>query len=218
MKRFFFFLTIVALLIVGGHFSKNRNIEEDEPNVRGVMEEEDNLIKIALCPTWYHFEDVLREEFGSLLLVYKTFSTAESITLMNEGQVDYVLAGRPLYFNEGEYEYEIIGDGLAFIAKEALLIQEKDINEYEFVTSLDVNYVKKFVDLKNLEKKEFNTLEEGKIYVLDWNEVDIDEVELVIVESEKGGKARYSRRPTLYCKNTCLDVLIKILKQKDDCC
>jgi hypothetical protein len=157
MKNIVIFFTTVFLVILLGVYLNSRDVQE-EGEVRGVMEVDDGLLRIALCPTWYFLEEPLREEFGSLLVLYKTFSTSESLGLMEKDHVDYVLAGRTLYEDEGEYENVVLGDGLAFVSKEAKFIQESEINDYSYVTNLDLSYVKDFVVLKNIEKGDIRKL------------------------------------------------------------
>jgi len=81
-------------------------------------------IRIVVCPTYSDIANNLNAEYNIII----TQSTAESLRLLNENKVDYVLSGRPLKPDEGDYKIEFISkSGYSFISQ-----QEKVINKDEF--------------------------------------------------------------------------------------
>lgn len=91
-------------------------------------------ITVASCPTFYYMLEKI--EYLEPVKIIKTTSTAESIMLYKEGEVDIVISGRPLKENEPNLVSEIIGKGYDFIYREEFPMWEEEMELISFYTNL----------------------------------------------------------------------------------
>ncbi len=148
-------------------------------------------LTVAACPTFHDFP------YGPSIDLIKTASTAESIGLLERGEVDLAVSGRALRVGEPEPLFRVIGPGYDIIFAEEAFAWESEIPHIRFYTDLDPDEVKKdlgIVDLvavsdieSYLDKGPVITRLEGRM-----------KGEVVNIFREDGSRVRMSRMPRLY--------------------
>ncbi len=153
------------------------------------------IIKIAACPTFHY---LLEEIDSDRIETIKTKSTAESIALLKEKEVDLIISGRALKEEEPDFLYKIIGPGYDFLFEQELFMTEKQMKDIIFYTDLSIeNILEDFPYIEKVEKVEniFEYLDQGIIITKLKNKL---EGEIVHIFSENGIRPRLSRLPRLY--------------------
>ncbi len=190
----FSILFIIFFIIRFYLLNINNNINiEDKTN--------QNKIRIAVCPTFYDYG--LENFFNSYELI-KTNSTAESLNLLNNNYVDYILAGRKLKPNEKAFNLEgkiLEKIGYSFLSNIINNIEIKDFDDYIFYTDLDLSEIKKDLNINNIEKVEnvYIYLNKG-IIITSIENTDYNKTNLVHVFELNGDRLKLSRTPILYNK------------------
>ncbi len=159
----------------------------------------DEKIVVAACPTFYY---LLQELEKNDINIIKTAFTTESIYYLQNNEADLIIAGRALKPGEPQLLYEIIGSGYSFIGKEEFLIQEKEMNNYDFFTDLSkaailekFPYIAKnrILEIENV----YDYLDYG-IIVTSIENTDYSKSQIVHIYKEDGSRHRFSRAPIIY--------------------
>ncbi|MDD5749802.1 MAG: hypothetical protein PHO91_03400 [Patescibacteria group bacterium] len=158
-------------------------------------------IKIATCPTCFAMTQKLDSEKYQLI---PTTSTAQSIALLQSGQVDLILAGRTLKPEEPILDSLIIKEGYSFLAKEEIIIYSSDLANYQIYTDLDVASLKTSLEIENIEPVDdvYQYLNQG-IIITSWENTDYHRANLAHILENNGKRVNLSRRPTVYCAQAC---------------
>lgn len=158
-------------------------------------------IKIAACPTCYEMTNNLDK---SKYQVIATASTAESVDMLRNRQVDMILSGRTLKPHEPGADFLIIKEGFSFLSDKTERINSNDLQKYNIYTDLDDELLKDELSLENIQKVDdvYKYLSEG-IIITSWENTDYTKADIVHVMNSDGERIKLSRRPTLYCPDSC---------------
>ncbi len=157
--------------------------------------EEETLI-IAACPTFHYILDEID------LKGIRTESTAKSLELLENGNVDLVISGRPLKIDEADFFFEIVGSGYDFVSVNGMIINESEMSSMIFYTDMDIKDV--LSDFKYLSDENLNEVDDIDDYldkgivITQLNEMKGENVH---VFKNNGHRVRSSRRPRLYFKS-----------------
>lgn len=168
-------------------------------------------IKIAVCPTYYNIADFFPT---SEYEVVKTNSTANSLGLLNNNHVDYVLSGRPLKSSEGDFKREFISKkGYSFVSTKDKIVNTNNLEDETVCTDLDKEIIETDLNLKNVKQvQEISECESGSIIVTSWDNTDYNKFKIVHVINSDGSRHVLSRTPILYCHNKCSQNIINQIK------
>ncbi len=193
-------LLILIVIIISGFsiFIFNKQNKEQVSTKKPPVQEK---IKIAACPTCYKLNKKLDLEKYQVI---KTNSTAQSITLLGNGQVDMILAGRTLKPNEPQMDSLLIEDGYSFLSIPGKTIYIDQLNNYNIYTDLDEEELKQKFFIEKINKVEdvYEYLDKG-IVITSWENTDYTKAEIVHLLEKNSERVKLSRRPTLYCPNVC---------------
>ena len=200
-------LSLLIMALVGTMFV----LIQDFSSEKRVVEETTthSVVKVAVCPTFYNSISSLDKEIYPV----KTQFTSESISLLTAGKVDYVLAGRILKPGEKIFPFAILGSGYSFLSSEEKTITEKELQNLNIYTDIDVEEVNQVFTLDNVSRVSdvYNYLEEG-IVITSWNNTDYSLAKPVHLVDKNGKRNLNSRIPILYCSNICDKKLVDLLK------
>ncbi len=167
-------------------------------------------IKIAACPTFYY---LLAEIESDQIQTIKTQSTAESINLLEEEEVDLIISGRPLKEQEPDFLFTIIGPGYDFLFEKELFMKEEQMQDIIFYTNLSIDKISEdFSYITKIEKVDniLDYLQKGIVITKLENRL---KGELVHIVKENGSRVRLSRRPRLYSfSQEKIDIISKIIQ------
>lgn len=200
-------LVIIPISIFS--LSKNntdQNIGHSSPEICPAP---NNKAKLAICPTFYNKVDYLDKEKFEII---KTNSSSESLNLLKNKEVDFVISGRTLLPEEGYFENITIGKGdlyYSFLSSDNAQINVKDFNLYNFYTDLDLNILYKDLGIKNIKKVNnvYEHLEKGVI-ITSWENTNLHKAKIVHVLNNDNSRLEISRIPTLYYQSNCNPLLI----------
>jgi hypothetical protein len=171
------------------------------PNIKTSVirsEEVDSTLRIAACPSFHHLLDKLTEEEN--IITIKTSATGESLKLLSNKEVDFIISGRALKPNEPSLEYKILGHGYDFLFEQEIMITEDEMPSIKFFTDLPIAEITKdfpqipqanIVKIDNIEKH----LNQGIIITRLENEIKGDVAHIM---QETGRRVALSRLPRLY--------------------
>lgn len=198
------FILIISTFLLGFVMSQNKTDGE-----RSVIKKE--VIKIAVCPTYHEVVNSLNEAEYEII---KTNSTAESLELLSDNKVEFVLSGRPLKPNEGSFQQEfIVQDGYSFVSAQEQVINQDNLNNEIICTDLDKTEVEKKLNLKNIQQvQEIADCFDNSIIVTSWDRTDYSKTKIVQVINSDGSRYSLSRTPILYCHNNCSQEIIDQIK------
>ena len=205
IKNTLSFLLAAALvgtaLILFRSFSHKKIIAEEKTSHK--------IVKIAVCPTFYNAVTLLGEEIYPV----NTGSTAESISLLTAGKVDYVLAGRILKPGEKMFPFAILGSGYSFLASEEKTIMYEELRKQSVYTDIDIEELGQVFGLDNISRVSdvYNYLGKG-IIITSWDNTDYLRAETVHLVDENGNRIPESRLPILYCSSECDQKIVNKLK------
>lgn len=195
---FLFFLIILFIFIFYLTFNNSST------------EKEDKKIKIATCPTFFQF--FIDNDYDDFEVILKS-SSGEAISLLNNEQVDFALAGRVAKTNESNLNSVILKENFSFLSNNEISVYDYNLVNYSFYTDLELDTVKREFDIINLVKVDnvYNYLDKG-IVITSWENTDLRFAEIVHVLKADNSRNIKSRAPVLFCKNTCDLDLTNILK------
>lgn len=158
--------------------------------------------RIAVCPTFSDYN--LGSLFPDVELVL-TNSTAQSLSLLNAGMVDYVVAGRKLlpseeYLNLKSTILENVG--YSFLSSMVNSITTSDYDDVAFFTDLDADVLKKKLGIRTITKVDdvYAFLDRG-IVITSIEHTDYAKADLVhVFEADQSRRVSLSRTPILYSK------------------
>lgn len=136
--------------------------------------------------------------------VIETESTAQSIALLKNGQVDMILAGRTLKPNEPQLDHLLIEDGYSFLSSQEKIIFINQLNNYNIYTDLDAETIKEKFFVEKIETVDnvYEYLNKG-IVITSWENTNYNKAEIIHLLDRGGERVILSRRPTVYCPNAC---------------
>lgn len=214
MKNKIITLIVLVLVIIAGFFIFNFNRQNKDQNVmkESLVQEK---IKIAVCPTYYELSDKL--DINKYQII-KTNSTAQSVNLLNNNEVDIILSGRTLKPDEPQLNHLLIGDGYSFLSNQELTIYIDQLNQYNIYTDLsNTEELKEKLFTKKIEtvKNVYEYLDKG-IVITSWENTDYDKIKIVHLLEENGERVKLSRRATVYYKDAYVEQaqdIVSFLKQ-----
>ncbi len=199
MKKKIVLFSVIFLVFIGFVFYNQSNFfnEKESTQLTSHLLEQ-KRIRIAACPTYHDLSERLNYDF------IKTESTQESLSLLRRGEVDMILSGRKLRPDEGNYDYEVLGEGYSFISNQGGNILESQLKNYTVYTDLDLEELKRNFSLGEIIEVEnvYDYLEKG-IAITSWENTDYFQAELIHLLKDSGGRNSLSRRLTLYCSSFC---------------
>ena len=195
-KKILIFALLLILLFLVLIFLKNKRTDQ-KINISSEQEK----IKIAVCPTYYDF--VKKIDHSRYEIIF-TDSTAESITFLEKGLVDFILAGRTFKPEEPQMDYHIFKEGYSFLTASEIVINEKDLIDYKIFTDQDIENIKSLFLVDEIIKVDnvYEYLDKG-IIITSWENTDYSRAEIVHLLENDGKRLALSRRPTLYCPISC---------------
>lgn len=193
-------LTILGITVLNENSSENNNIDSGPVSVN-TSKFSQKIIKIAACPTYL---DKLKETDSKKFKVIKTGSTAESISLLRTGQADMALAGRTLKLNEPKMDHIVIGEGYSFLSADGGVVYKDKLESYDIYTDLDPETLKNVLPVQKIESVDniYEYLDKG-IVITSWENTDYKRGEIVHLLERSGERVELSRRPTIYCPDSC---------------
>ncbi len=200
MKNKIIIPLILTIVIVIGFFAFNFNKQNKDQVFTGKIPVQEK-IKIAACPTCYKLSEKLGLEKYQVI---KTNSTAQSVALLESGQVDMILAGRTLKSNEPKLDYLLIEEGYSFLSNQEATIFIDQLNNYNIYTDLNVAGLKEKLSIEKIQIVDnvYEYLDRG-IIITSWENTDYNKAEFVHLLERNGERVKLSRRPTIYCPNIC---------------
>ncbi len=191
---------LVAVFIAGATVFVKR-----KDNLKPVLGEtiEQEKVKIAGCPSYHQLAKNLDKSEYEFI---PTVSTAESIKLLQNKQVDLVLAGRTLRPEEPEYDSLVVADGFSFLSGRGETIFLSQLKDYQLFSDLNVEELTSRLMIKNIRQVDnvYDYLDQG-IIITSWENTDYDRAEIVHVFGNNNQRLALSRRPTIYCPQSCAD-------------
>ncbi len=190
---------LIFLLVSGLIFVFNKEVRQF---TTAFLLKKEKII-IGACPTYHWIEekiDLNKYEF------IPTTSTDQSLILLGSKQADIVLSGRTLKPNEPSFDFLVIGEGYSFLSDKGFLVYYHELDKYNIYTDLDVELVKNDLSIEKIEKVDdvYDYLEKG-IVITSWENTDYSRVEIVHVLKSSGERLELSRRPVIYCSESCSD-------------
>jgi hypothetical protein len=155
--------------------------------------------RIAVCPTFFpYLESKLKDQVD----IIKTTSTAHSLSLLTQGKVDHVLAGRPLKPAENNYQQVFldINSGLSFVASLESSYYLNDLKDMPIYTNLEIDEIKKDLALNNLIFiEDIYTRPEPSLAITNWINTDYSRAPIVHILNTDDSRYLLSRTPVLLC-------------------
>lgn len=196
-------LFLSTILVAGGIMILNKNSSQDNNVDRKPASDypEQEIIKIAACPTYL---DKIKGVDPEKFKVVETGSTAESISLLQAGQADMVLAGRTLKPNEPRMDHIVIGEGYSFLSADRGVVYKDELPNHDIYTNLDPEALKDIFPVQKIEQVDniYGYLDQG-IVITSWENTDYTKAGIVHLLERNGERVKLSRRPTLYCPDNC---------------
>ncbi len=162
------------------------------------LNKDSESLRIASCPSFHHLLEKLTEEDN--ITTIKTGSTGESLKLLENKEVDFVISGRALKKNEPKVNYKILGHGYDFLFEQEIIVMEDEIPFVKFYTDLPTEEITK--DFPQIRKETLTTvnniedyLDKGIVITKLENKM-IGEVAHIMKET--GRRVPLSRLPRLY--------------------
>lgn len=160
-------------------------------------------LRVAACPSCYEIAGKLDKTRYEII---PTRSTSESIFLLNGGQVDMVLSGRSLKPGEPPLDFVALGEGYSFLGPEEISIRSNQLDDYTFFTDLDAEKIRTLFGLREVTRVDdvYEYLARG-IVITSWENTNYGKAHVVHAMENDDQRLALSRRPTLYCPETCGD-------------
>lgn len=181
-------IIIALILFITGYFFIVIAINEDYETLD---------IRIAVCPTYSNLEELLT---SNSYVVYKTNSTADSLKLLNDGKVDFVIAGRPPNSHEA-FNTEIIykNNSFSFMSNKYSVVYSGDLDKYDVYTDLPISELRNTFNIESAVQVDnvYVYLNEG-IIITSWENTDYSKGEIVHVLLKNDKRDPNSRVPTIY--------------------
>ncbi len=191
-----FSVIVIAVIWVAFNFDKR-----DDATVGISQTPAPERIKIAACPTCFALSDKLDTQKYHVI---PTESTAQSIALLESGQVDMILAGRTLKPHEPQLDYMVIDEGYSFLSSHEQVVYIDQIKNEPMYTDISPEIITNIFPMQQIEHVDniYDYLDQG-IVITSWENTDYTRAAIVHVLEENGQRERLSRRPTVYCLNVC---------------
>jgi hypothetical protein len=192
-KKYFTYPVMVFLLVIALVISLilKSNTKKDD-----VLSSIDRKIKVASCPTFIKAAYSLNPETYE---VVATESTSQSIQLLEESKVGFVLSGRTLKPDEPSFDKLVLGNGYSFLANEEITLSEKDLANYPVFTDIDISEIEVLFGFNSVTEVSdvYAYLDKG-IVITSWDNTDYTKAQIVHIFNNDGMRNKYSRRPTIY--------------------
>ncbi len=156
-------------------------------------------ITVAACPTFHYLADKL--DINEQITIIKTNSTPETITMVEQGLVDFGIARR-FSLDNSSVSYQVVGPGYDFISSVELVIEEEDMGVFTYYTDVEKDIVLSdfnYIEEENLTLVD-NPLEhlgDGIVITVLQSEVT-DEMQNVHIVTSNEQRLRLSSLPILY--------------------
>ena len=197
LSIFLLFATFFGFLIF------NDKGQEEKEEIENFLQfnESSKPIKIAVCKTYHQIAEKLD---SSQYEVVKTSSTAQSISLLKNGVVDMIISGRTLKPGEQASDQLIIKDGYSFLSDKETTLYSDDLKKYKIFTDLEAEKIKKIFPVNEIIEVNdiYSHLGQG-ILITSWENTDYSRAQIVHLLEKNGQRVTLSRRPTVYCHDSC---------------
>lgn len=200
MKNKIIILLILIPVIVTVFFALNFDKGDDDTvNISQAPAQE--KITIAACPTCFALSEKLATEKYHVIA---TETTAQSIALLESGQVDMIVAGRTLKPHEPQLDYMVIGEGYSFLSNQERVVYIDQLKNEPVYTDISPEIITDILPIQQIKHvvNVYEYLDQG-IVVTSWDNTDYSNAEVVHVLEENGERVALSRRPTVYCPHAC---------------
>ncbi len=207
----FFIFSVISIFQI-----KKTNFKDKKENSNVVIAcpAPNQKIKIAVCPTFYNdLKNIETDKFEIIL----TNSTKESLVSLGNKRVDIVLAGRTLLPNEKKFKSETVNNPenyYSFLSDQETEIYTDDFSNHKFYTDLDVEKVRKDLDIKEVSRVDnvYEYLDKGVI-ISSWGNTDYNRAKIVHVLNPDKSRLKISRLPVIYYQSGCEKHIINELKK-----
>lgn len=194
-NKFFIALLLIFFIFFLSACNLNKDKKDNDANLVPTR------LKIAACPTCYELiKDIQLDNYE----IIPTMSTAESLLLLQNQEVDMILAGRTLKFDEPDLPHLLIKDGYSVLSAQEETIYLSELLDYIIYTDLNPQVVQSFFPAQVVNKVDdvYQYLDQG-IIVTTWENTDYARASIVHLLENDGSRVELSRRPTVYCSQTC---------------
>lgn len=201
-KNLIFLFLLSTLIFISYYFMLKRSNEENIVDI----------ISIAACPTFYYrLGNLKNNENYSIIL---TDSTAVSLEMLANLEVDYAIGGREIMPYEPNFNYQAIGEGFSFISNETLVIYDYELSSYLIYSDLDKEIlIENFGDLDyNIVEDVYEYLKDGNLIITTWENSDFNKAKIVHLLKADNLRNIKSRLPTVFCQKTCNNDIIENIK------
>jgi hypothetical protein len=167
--------------------------------------------RLAVCPTFLTHAMYLDPAPYSIV---PTASTAQSLALLAEGSVDYVLAGRGPLPHETGYTVTALGNGYAFLGTQEHRIPLAELAEWRVVTDQDSALLRSTFGFRHMEETSdiYAHLAPNVLAVTSWQNADYARTASVFIHTGEGKRDIRTRTPLLYCARSCSPLLSSLLR------
>ncbi len=148
---------LIIILIENNQIEETENKQEDDFINKIKKSQKEDFI-VAACPTFHHLLDNFEIDN-----VIKTESTAQSLMLIQQKEVDFLISGRALRQQEPKLDYLIIGRGYDFLFEQELIIPEQDMKYITFYTDLDKQEI--INDFQYISEDNLNEVKDINLYL-----------------------------------------------------
>ncbi len=208
---------IGSLIVCGGIFLNKSNNIDSKSISANLSEVKQKAIKIATCPTCFEKAKKINNKKYNII---KTGSTAESVKLLKNGEVDAILAGRTLKPSEPQLKDVLIKEGYSFLNDQSKIVYLNQLKDYKVYTDLDPKELKNIFPVHKIERVEdvYKYLSNG-IIITSWENTDFSRANTVHLLERNGKRVNLSRRIALYCLDDCneeVQDLVLLLKENNN--
>lgn len=134
----------------------------------------------------------------------KTNSTAESISLLRNGDVAIVLSGRKPLVNESDLVYKIasLPNRYSFLSKDSKTVSSEELSSMTAYTDQDTVTIRNLFNINKVENVEnvYTFLDKG-VVIASWENSDYTKASVVHVLQSNGTRHQNSRIPVIYSRN-----------------
>lgn len=196
--------TVVVVFALLGFFVYNIDSRQLAVSVYLPEElaDENRTLIAAICPTVHYMTEDLKEEGFEVI---KASSTPESLSYLENGEVDFAICSRIPAPGEPNFSHEVIGEGYSFFSGEEMLVMEETMGNYTYFTDQFVSKV--LSRFPNIPYEKITRVEDvydyidSGIIITTVENTDYSVSEVVHIFNEDGERVRFSWAPVLYYRD-----------------
>jgi hypothetical protein len=205
-KKIYTSLAIILIILAGYFF-----VQDFITNDSGTDLTEARVIKIAACPSMLA---LINEDLDQDIVIIETSSTADSLNLLANGQVDYVLSGRPLKPSEDLYEQVFLDKrGYSFVSTLSQSTLIDDLKNSPIYTDQNLQEIADRLGLENaILIEDISTRPKPSWAVTSWDNTNYQDEDILHVLNADNTRYLLSRTPILYCHH-CQQEIIALFQE-----